>query len=61
MYDKVWHKAANGTIKQYYMNLNEVIDDQNEAIRATGFLKANNFGENNELILNSDIDKNNIS
>ena len=43
------------------MNLNEVIEDQNEAIRATGFLKANNFGENNELILNSDIDKNNIS
>ena len=61
LYDKVWHKAANGTIKQYYMNLNEVYRDEHEAIRATGFLKANNFGENNELILNKDLDKNNIS
>ena len=61
LYDKVWHRAANGTIKQYYMNLNEVYKDEHEAIRATGFLKANNFGENNELILNKDLDKNNIS
>ena len=43
------------------MNLNEVYKDEHEAIRATGFLKANNFGENNELILNKDLDKNNIS
>ena len=61
LYDKVWHRLGNGKIKQFYINLDDVIRDQNEAIRATGFLKANNFGENNELILNSDLDKDSIS
>ena len=60
LYDRVWHKS-NGKIKQFYIDLDDVISDQNEAIRATGFLKANNFGENNELILNSDLDNNSIS
>ena len=46
----------NGTVEQYYANLDPVADDQNEAIRATGFLKANNFGKNKEFILNHDID-----
>ena len=61
MYDKVWHKSEFGTIKQYYLNLDAVIDDHQEAIRATGFLKANNFGENDELILNKDLDNNSIT
>ena len=48
-------------IKQYYDSLDEVINDQNEAIRSASFLGANDFGKDNELILNSDIDKNSIS
>ena len=36
-------------------------NDQNEAIRATSFLKADNFGENKEFILNPDLDKYNVS
>ena len=34
--------------------------DQNEAIRATSFLKANNFGDKREFILNSDLDRYNV-
>ena len=48
-------------MKQYYDDLAAVINDQNEAIRATGFLKANNFGENDEYILNKDLDNDSIS
>ena len=48
--------SSAGVVKQYFTNLDPVVDDQNEAIRATGFLKADNFGEDNEFILNPDID-----
>ena len=61
LYQSSYHKTASGVIKQFYDNIDEVINDQREAIRATGFLGANNFGPNNELILNSDIDKNSIT
>ena len=45
LYDSTYHKKNSGKVKQYYQDLDEVINDQNEAIRATGFLKANNFGK----------------
>jgi hypothetical protein len=61
LYGSTHHKTAAGKIKQFYDDIDEVVNDQNEAIRATGFLGANNFGNNNELILNSDIDTKNIT
>ena len=61
LYDKVYHQTAAGTIKQFHNNLDSVVNDQKEAIRASGFVKANNFGKNDEYILNPDIDKNNLT
>ena len=48
-------------IKQFYGSIDEVINDQNEAIRSASFLGADDFGKDKELILNKDLDKNSIS
>ena len=60
-YESTYKQTVKGIVKQYYDDLAAVINDQNEAIRATGFLKANNFGENDEYILNKDLDNDSIS
>ena len=55
LYGAAYHRHSDGTVKQYYGNLDAVADDFEEAIKAAGLLNAKNFGDNNEFLLNSDI------
>ena len=52
LFDSTLCKEEDGSFKQWYNNLPEVSEDLKEAKRAAGFIKADDYGENNELILN---------
>ena len=61
LFDSTLCKEADGSFKQWYNNLPEVKEDLKEAKRAAGFIKADDFGENNELILNPALETANVS
>ena len=42
----------DGTLKPYFDNIPSVRDDLDVSIKAAGFIKASDFGTDNELILN---------
>ena len=55
LYDKVYHQEGDA-VKQRCKDDETVANDQNEALKALSFVKADNFGNNREYILNHDID-----
>ena len=52
MYDRVYKQSICGDVKQYFDDLDGVIEDQEEAMRINDFLGANNYGKDKQNILN---------
>ena len=54
-------EIEGGIVRPHFDNLPFVKNDQEESIKAAGFIKADDFGEDNEYILNKNPATDNIS
>ena len=60
-YDGVFHQLEDGKVKQFYPDLKSVLEDQKEATKIVEFIGADNYGKDDEYMLNKDPENDNIT
>ena len=60
-YDGVFHQLKDGKVKQFYPDLKSVLEDQKEATKIVEFIGADNYGKDDEYMLNKDPANDNIT
>ena len=54
LFDNVWRRKRDGTVKQSYPDIPQVLDDQKEVFKAARFIGMDNYGIGDCFIVNKD-------